>query len=186
MAWLGESKSRRSSVTSPLSHSQPLSQSPLAHGGITSVAERRFSVVRGRFLPGFSPFLPSAIWSLPASASLGGSSIRALIGGAINMDQHQHVDSSYPCDVQPAQGESFAHRDATKENALASGTILEDEDVDAQSQGESQAIAAYDPQAYLRNFDDGLECREPDHLTRSFSARFAGPSRMVNQNRLFS
>ena len=26
------------------------------------------------------------------------------------MDQHQHVDSSYPCDVQSAQGESFASR----------------------------------------------------------------------------
>ncbi|KMT16916.1 hypothetical protein BVRB_2g043880 [Beta vulgaris subsp. vulgaris] len=39
-------------------------------------------------------------------------------------------------------------------------------------------IAAYDPEAYSRNFDEGLECKEPEYLTRSFSARFADPSRI--------
>ncbi|KAJ8431043.1 hypothetical protein Cgig2_022985 [Carnegiea gigantea] len=56
------------------------------------------------------------------------------LNSAINMDQHQHGDSSDPCDVQSAEGESFAPRDATKENALTLGTILEDEDVDVQYQ----------------------------------------------------
>lgn len=44
-------------------------------------------------------------------------------------------------------------------------------------------IAAYDPEAYSRNFDEGLECKEPEYLTRSFSARFADPSRIVQKNR---
>ena len=47
-------------------------------------------------------------------------------------------------------------------------------------------VATYDPEAYSRNFDEGLECKEPEYLTRSFSARFADPSRMVHKNRFLS
>ncbi|GER39681.1 structural maintenance of chromosome 3 [Striga asiatica] len=35
----------------------------------------------------------------------------------------------------------------------------------------------YDHQSYLQNFDDGPHRIEPDYLYRSFSARYANPSR---------
>ncbi|KAF5743253.1 hypothetical protein HS088_TW09G01319 [Tripterygium wilfordii] len=37
--------------------------------------------------------------------------------------------------------------------------------------------ASYDPDAYLQNFDHGTGWAEPDNLSRSFSSRFADPSR---------
>ncbi|KAL3655647.1 hypothetical protein CASFOL_000043 [Castilleja foliolosa] len=36
----------------------------------------------------------------------------------------------------------------------------------------------YDHQSYLQNFDDGSDRIEPDYLYRSFSARYANPSRL--------
>uniref|UniRef100_A0A5K1DVW5 Uncharacterized protein n=1 Tax=Nymphaea colorata TaxID=210225 RepID=A0A5K1DVW5_9MAGN len=36
---------------------------------------------------------------------------------------------------------------------------------------------AYDPYTYAQNFDHGSASFEPDNLSRSFSARFAGPPR---------
>ncbi|CAN6455884.1 unnamed protein product [Victoria cruziana] len=46
---------------------------------------------------------------------------------------------------------------------------------------------AYDPYAYAQNFDHGLAAFEPDNLSRSFSARFAGQSRdyLVRMDRVF-
>ncbi|KAL3746710.1 hypothetical protein ACJRO7_015625 [Eucalyptus globulus] len=34
---------------------------------------------------------------------------------------------------------------------------------------------SYDPDEYSQNFDEGIDCAEPDNLSRSFSARFADP-----------
>ncbi|KDP34225.1 hypothetical protein JCGZ_07796 [Jatropha curcas] len=39
--------------------------------------------------------------------------------------------------------------------------------------------ASYDPEEYYQNFDHGNGWAEPDNLPRSFSARFADPSRLV-------
>ena len=38
--------------------------------------------------------------------------------------------------------------------------------------------ASYDPNTYPKNFDQGMGWAEPDNLSRSFSARFADPSRI--------
>ncbi|KAE8687642.1 Golgin subfamily A member 4 [Hibiscus syriacus] len=38
---------------------------------------------------------------------------------------------------------------------------------------------SYDPNAYSQNFDRGSASAEPDNLSRSFSARFADPSRLL-------
>ncbi|KAK9027096.1 hypothetical protein V6N11_066941 [Hibiscus sabdariffa] len=38
--------------------------------------------------------------------------------------------------------------------------------------------ASYDPNAYSQNFDQGKASAEPDNLSRSFSARFANPTRL--------
>ncbi|KAG8487704.1 hypothetical protein CXB51_018415 [Gossypium anomalum] len=38
--------------------------------------------------------------------------------------------------------------------------------------------ASYEPDAYSQNFDQGTGWAEPDNLSRSFSARFADPSRI--------
>ncbi|KAL6985387.1 hypothetical protein U1Q18_018762 [Sarracenia purpurea var. burkii] len=37
--------------------------------------------------------------------------------------------------------------------------------------------SSYDPATYLQNFDEGSGRTEPDNYRRSFSARFADPSR---------
>ncbi|KAL2346891.1 hypothetical protein Fmac_000891 [Flemingia macrophylla] len=37
----------------------------------------------------------------------------------------------------------------------------------------------YDPETYSMNFDQGTGWMEPDNLPRSFSARYADPSRIV-------
>ncbi|KAF7817149.1 hypothetical protein G2W53_031118 [Senna tora] len=37
----------------------------------------------------------------------------------------------------------------------------------------------YDPETYSKNFDPGMGSMEPDNLCRSFSARFADPSRIL-------
>ncbi|OAY26683.1 hypothetical protein MANES_16G066800v8 [Manihot esculenta] len=42
--------------------------------------------------------------------------------------------------------------------------------------------AAYDPDEYSQNFDQGNGWAEPDNLCRSFSARFADPSRILQKN----
>ncbi|OVA12045.1 hypothetical protein BVC80_1487g14 [Macleaya cordata] len=42
----------------------------------------------------------------------------------------------------------------------------------------SPVQVSYDPYSYLKNFDQGSACSEPDNLSRSFSARFADPSKI--------
>ncbi|KAG8388329.1 hypothetical protein BUALT_Bualt02G0114400 [Buddleja alternifolia] len=42
----------------------------------------------------------------------------------------------------------------------------------------------YDTCSYEQNFDQGLMFADADDLSRSFSARFAVPSRMFEKNRL--
>ena len=37
----------------------------------------------------------------------------------------------------------------------------------------------YDPYTYSQNFDQGTALDEPDNLSRSFSVRFADPSRVL-------
>lgn len=37
----------------------------------------------------------------------------------------------------------------------------------------------YDPETYSKNFDQGVGSMEPENLCRSFSARFADPSRIL-------
>ena len=37
----------------------------------------------------------------------------------------------------------------------------------------------YDPYTYSQNFDQGNALDEPDNLSRSFSVRFADPSRIL-------
>ncbi|XVF35497.1 hypothetical protein REPUB_Repub18cG0150600 [Reevesia pubescens] len=44
--------------------------------------------------------------------------------------------------------------------------------------------ASYDPDEYSQNFDQGTGWAEPDNLSRSFSARFADPSRISRRNEL--
>ncbi|KAK7349174.1 hypothetical protein VNO77_06330 [Canavalia gladiata] len=39
----------------------------------------------------------------------------------------------------------------------------------------------YDPSSYLQNFDDGFSM-DPDNVSRSFSARFAAPSKIFGKN----
>lgn len=41
----------------------------------------------------------------------------------------------------------------------------------------------YDPHSYSQNFDQGSVCADPDDLCRSFSARFAVPSRIFEHHR---
>ncbi|KAK8660561.1 hypothetical protein V6N13_051483 [Hibiscus sabdariffa] len=43
---------------------------------------------------------------------------------------------------------------------------------------ESPARVPYDPHTYSQNFDHGFTWDEPDNLSRSFSMRFANPSRV--------
>ncbi|OUZ99926.1 hypothetical protein BVC80_9069g34 [Macleaya cordata] len=45
-----------------------------------------------------------------------------------------------------------------------------------------QAQVPYDPYTYSQNFDHGSAWAEPDNLSRSFSARFADPSRIFQRN----
>ncbi|XP_057958624.1 uncharacterized protein LOC131151397 [Malania oleifera] len=45
------------------------------------------------------------------------------------------------------------------------------------SKQKQQQQGFYDEEEYLQNFDQGLGWAEPDNLPRSFSARFANPSR---------
>ncbi|PRQ27465.1 hypothetical protein RchiOBHm_Chr6g0305601 [Rosa chinensis] len=60
-----------------------------------------------------------------------------------------------------------------KKKSFSSGTVL------AHSQQTS-----YDPKTYSKNFDRGMGWTEPDNLSRSFSARFANPSRVLYRNDL--
>ncbi|GLU01404.1 hypothetical protein SLE2022_187130 [Rubroshorea leprosula] len=41
---------------------------------------------------------------------------------------------------------------------------------------------SYAPDEYLQNFDQGTGWAEPDNLPRSFSARYADPSRISRRN----
>lgn len=43
---------------------------------------------------------------------------------------------------------------------------------------------SYDPCTYAKNFDQGLTWADPDDLSRSFSARFAVPSRVFEKDGL--
>ncbi|OMO66774.1 hypothetical protein COLO4_30383 [Corchorus olitorius] len=45
---------------------------------------------------------------------------------------------------------------------------------------------SYDPYTYAQNFDQGLMSADPDDLSRSFSARFAVPSRVFDKTSLVS
>ncbi|OWM78183.1 hypothetical protein CDL15_Pgr015002 [Punica granatum] len=45
---------------------------------------------------------------------------------------------------------------------------------------------AYDPFTYAQNFDQGCTLADPDILSRSFSARFAVPSRIFEQTAVVS
>ncbi|CAL9090547.1 unnamed protein product [Musa acuminata var. zebrina] len=47
----------------------------------------------------------------------------------------------------------------------------------------SPAPMAYDPHTYAQNFDEGSAWAEPEDLSRSFSARFAVPSRVLQRIR---
>ncbi|KAI9097919.1 hypothetical protein K1719_025690 [Acacia pycnantha] len=38
---------------------------------------------------------------------------------------------------------------------------------------------AYDPETYSQNFDQGVGSMEPENLCRSFSVRYADPSRIL-------
>ncbi|KAK2661161.1 hypothetical protein Ddye_007694 [Dipteronia dyeriana] len=42
--------------------------------------------------------------------------------------------------------------------------------------------ASYDPYDYSQNFDHGMGWAEPDNVYRSFSARYANPSRILPNN----
>ncbi|CAL1373505.1 unnamed protein product [Linum trigynum] len=42
--------------------------------------------------------------------------------------------------------------------------------------------SAYEPEEYSMNFDQGTGWAEPDNLPRSFSARFADPSRILQRS----
>lgn len=44
-----------------------------------------------------------------------------------------------------------------------------------------QVHVPYDPYTYSKNFDQGSMWADPDFLSRSFSARFAVPSRVFHQ-----
>ncbi|MED6120059.1 hypothetical protein PIB30_017508 [Stylosanthes scabra] len=49
----------------------------------------------------------------------------------------------------------------------------------------SSSHVQYDPNSYLQNFDDGYYCSyssDPDIFSRSFSARFAMPSKYFDKN----
>ncbi|CAI8601188.1 unnamed protein product [Vicia faba] len=45
----------------------------------------------------------------------------------------------------------------------------------------SSPVFLYDPSSYLQNFDDGYST-DPDNVSRSFSARFAAPSKFFEKN----
>ncbi|CAL9130065.1 unnamed protein product [Musa textilis] len=47
----------------------------------------------------------------------------------------------------------------------------------------SPAPMAYDPHTYAQNFDEGSAWAEPEDLSRSFSARFAVPSGVLQRIR---
>lgn len=44
----------------------------------------------------------------------------------------------------------------------------------------------YDPHTYAQNFDQGSSWADPDNLSRSFSARFAVSSRILEKGGLVS
>ncbi|CAI0408536.1 unnamed protein product [Linum tenue] len=44
------------------------------------------------------------------------------------------------------------------------------------------STSAYEPEEYSMNFDQGTGWAEPDNLPRSFSARFADPSRILQRS----
>ncbi|XP_030457751.1 uncharacterized protein LOC115678492 [Syzygium oleosum] len=46
------------------------------------------------------------------------------------------------------------------------------------------ACAPYDPFTYAQNFDQGQTWADPDNLSRTFSARFAVPSRILEETDL--
>ncbi|XP_068651528.1 uncharacterized protein [Aristolochia californica] len=48
----------------------------------------------------------------------------------------------------------------------------------------SQFQVPYDSYTYSQNFDQGSDYVEPDNLSRSFSARFADPSRVLRLQRV--
>lgn len=53
-----------------------------------------------------------------------------------------------------------------------------------QNKGVSSMRFSYDPFTYSQNFDQGLnwESADSDDLSRSFSARFAVPTRIFNKD----
>uniref|UniRef100_A0A0E0MS96 Uncharacterized protein n=1 Tax=Oryza rufipogon TaxID=4529 RepID=A0A0E0MS96_ORYRU len=53
--------------------------------------------------------------------------------------------------------------------------------VPASSSAAAAARVPYDAYSYAQNFDDGAAWVEPENLSRSFSARFAVPSRVLQR-----
>ena len=45
----------------------------------------------------------------------------------------------------------------------------------------NRVVVSYDPYTYAQNFDQGLMTADPDDHSRSFSARFAVPSRVFEK-----
>ena len=64
--------------------------------------------------------------------------------------------------------------------------ILRSNNMGKYNSHKNSVVIAYDPETYARNFDEGFERKEPDYLTRSFSARFADPSRILNKNKFLN
>lgn len=60
-----------------------------------------------------------------------------------------------------------------KKKSFSSGTVI----------SHSQQTS-YDPKTYSKNFDRGMGWTESDNMSRSFSARFANPSRVLYRNDL--
>jgi len=52
------------------------------------------------------------------------------------------------------------------------------------SSSSAQVYLTYDPYTYSQNFDDGLVMSHPDDSSRSFSARFAVPSRIFEKGEM--
>ncbi|GMN39901.1 hypothetical protein TIFTF001_009133 [Ficus carica] len=67
--------------------------------------------------------------------------------------------------IKILQGNSNKNKNKMIKNKLCSSSSL-------------RLQPSYDPTTYSKNFDQGMGWEEPDFLFRSFSARFADPSRI--------
>lgn len=62
-------------------------------------------------------------------------------------------------------------RNKNKKNSLNSSSVMTQQ--------------PYDPETYMKNFDDGESTMEPENVFRSFSARYADPSRSSRRKKLW-